>query len=58
MDNLDQLMPALAVLAIILYLLPRFVGGRVGAALPRIAAALLLVGFLIALVQTFFWFSK
>ncbi|MCW2283903.1 hypothetical protein M2323_001512 [Rhodoblastus acidophilus] len=58
MDTLDQLMPALAVLAIILYLLPRFLGGRVGAALPRIAAALLLVGLLIALVQTFFWFSK
>lgn len=58
MDNLDHIMPTLAVLAIILYLLPRFVGGRVGAALPRIAAALILVGVVIALVQTFFWFSK
>jgi hypothetical protein len=58
MTDLNQLMPALAVLAIILYLLPRFVGGRVGTLLPRIAAALLLVGFIIALVQTFFWFSK
>ncbi|MCW2274389.1 hypothetical protein GJ654_09145 [Rhodoblastus acidophilus] len=58
MANLDQLMQALAVVAILLYLLPRFVGGRVGAALPRIAAAVLLAAIIIALVQTFFWFSK
>jgi len=58
MANLDQLMQALAVVAILLYLLPRFVGGRVGDLLPRIAAAVLFAAILIALIQSFFWFSK
>jgi len=58
MAKLDPIMQALAILAILLYLLPRFVGGRVGAALPRIAVAVLTAAFVIALVQSFFWFSK
>jgi hypothetical protein len=58
MPNLDLTMQALAIVALLLYLLPRFVGGRVGEALSRIAAAILAVAFIIALIQSFFWFSK
>jgi hypothetical protein len=58
MPELDLTMRALALVALLMYLLPRVIGGRVGALLPRVAAAILAVGFVLALVQTFFWFSR
>ena len=58
MGDLDVVMQALAMVALLMYLAPAVIGGRVGAALPRIAAAILTVAFILALVQTFFWFSK
>jgi hypothetical protein len=58
MPNLDLTMRVLALVALLLYLLPRVIGGRIGATLPKIAAATLTVAFILALVQTFFWFSK
>ncbi|SNB68879.1 hypothetical protein SAMN06265338_103134 [Rhodoblastus acidophilus] len=58
MADLDLIMQALALTAIVLYLLPRVIGGRGATALPWIGAALLTGGIIIALVQTFFWFSK
>jgi hypothetical protein len=58
MPELDLTMRALALVALLMYLLPRVIGGRVGAWLPRLAAATLAVGFILALVQTFFWFSR
>ena len=58
MGDLDLIMQALAMVALLLYLAPAVIGGRVGAHLPRIAVAVLTVAFILALVQTFFWFSK
>ena len=58
MANLDQLMQVLALVALLLYLMPRLIGGRVGAVLPRIGAAMLTAAFIIALIQSYFWFSK
>lgn len=58
MADLDLIMQAMALTAIVLYLLPRVIGGRGAVALPRIGAAILVAGIIIALVQTFFWFSK
>ncbi|MCW2317391.1 hypothetical protein M2322_002950 [Rhodoblastus acidophilus] len=58
MADLDLIMQALALTAIVLYLLPRVIGGRGARTLPWIGAALLTGGIIIALVQTFFWFSK
>jgi hypothetical protein len=58
MGDLDGIMQVMAMVALLLYLAPAVIGGRVGAQLPRIAAAVLTVAFILALVQTFFWFAK
>jgi len=58
MPDLDLTMQTLALLALVMYLLPRVIGGRAATVLPRIGAALLTVAILIALIQTFFWFAK
>jgi hypothetical protein len=58
MADLDLTMRALALLALLMYLAPRVIGGRIGATLPRLAAALLAVAIILALVQSFFWFSR
>ncbi|MBB4197539.1 hypothetical protein GGD83_001331 [Rhodoblastus sphagnicola] len=58
MPDLDLTMQALALLALVMYLLPRVIGGRAGAVLPRVGAVLLTAAIVIALIQSFFWFSR
>jgi hypothetical protein len=58
MTSLDQIMPALALLALLMYLAPRVIGGKIGASLPLVGAAILTVGVLLALVQTWFWYAR
>ncbi len=58
MPSLDLTMRALALVALLLYLLPRFFAGRAANWMSRAAAATLALAFIIALVQSFFWFSS
>jgi hypothetical protein len=58
MPNIELTMQVLATLAIVLYLLPRLIGGRAGAWLGHAGAALLAAAFILALVETWFWYAK
>ena len=58
MTDLDLTMRATALLALLMYLAPRVIGGRIAATLPRLASALLAVAIILALVQSFFWFFR
>jgi hypothetical protein len=58
MDNLDLTMQVLATLALLMYLAPRVIGGKLGLTLPKLAMATLAVAIILALVQTYFWFAR
>jgi len=58
MPRIELTMQALATLAIVLYLMPRLIGGQSGVWLPRIGAALLGAAFILALIDSYFWFNK